>query len=353
MAGNRNRAMSGRAVSTADRIRIADLDLAFEQEPGEPTILRAALRAGIGFPYECQSGGCGCCRFRLKSGTVDVLWPDAPGWTARDKRRGFFLACQTRARGDVEIAARIDEACRPKIPPRRHRAKLVEWEDLTPDMRRFVFSLEDAPADFLPGQYALLSVSDGPERCYSMSNLPNPDGVMEFVIRKVPGGRVTQALFAAGKGAAVTIDAPYGLAHLSLDSTRDVLCVGGGSGLAPMLSILRGILRREERPRRIDFYYGARGPADLITPSAFPDLAQARDRYRFVPVLSDLQAAAAVDWQGRTGLVHEAVAADLAASLAEREIYFAGPPPMAEAMQRMLMLDHQVPFQQIHYDRFF
>ena len=186
-----------------------------------------------------------------------------------------------------------------------------------------------------------------------MSNLPNADGILEFVIRKVPGGQMTNRLFAAARGTPVLIDAPYGMAHLRADSPRDVLCVGGGSGLAPMLSILRGLLQRENRPQRIDFYYGARGPADLITPSAFPDLAQGKDRFRFVPVLSDRPAAHAAGWQGRVGFVHEAVAEDLAPVLREREIYFAGPPPMAEAMQRMLMLEHQVPFEQIHYDRFF
>lgn len=76
----------------------------FEQQEGD-TLLRAALRAGVGLSYECNSGGCGGCKFELLEGEVETLWADAPGLNERDRRRGRHLACQCRAKGPATIKA--------------------------------------------------------------------------------------------------------------------------------------------------------------------------------------------------------------------------------------------------------
>lgn len=124
---------------------------AFAVPAGEDTLLRGALRAGIGFPHECSVGGCGACRFELLDGEVEELWPQAPGLSERERKRGKRLACQCRPRGDCTIRVRCGEEYRPPVPPRRQLATLVERRPLTPDMARFTFRTE-APADFLPGQ---------------------------------------------------------------------------------------------------------------------------------------------------------------------------------------------------------
>lgn len=128
----------------------------FAQREGD-TILRAALRAGVGLSYECNSGGCGGCKFELLEGEVDTLWPDAPGLSDKDRRRGRHLACQCRARGPVSIKAATGAEYVPKVVPQRQTARLVGSTDITHDLREFRFR-SAAGASFLPGQFAMLDL---------------------------------------------------------------------------------------------------------------------------------------------------------------------------------------------------
>ncbi|MCF4165737.1 2Fe-2S iron-sulfur cluster-binding protein [Zavarzinia compransoris] len=322
----------------------------FVQNPGDASLLQAALRAGLGLPYECSSGGCGSCRIQVLAGEVETLWPDAPGLSARDRRKGLQLACQTRACGDVTIKVGLDRACAPRVTPQVTTLELAATRDLTRDIREFSFRAP-GPADFIPGQYAILRTGDGLRRCYSMSNLPNAEGIWEFQIKRVPGGAVSNALFDMAPGATLDLDGPYGLAYLVEDSTRPVVLIAGGSGLAPMISLARAI--GADPSRRLDFFYGGRTAADICGETHLVDLPGFGDSLLYHPVVSTLEDPLSAGWQGLSGFVHEVVGRQMGESLREAEIYFAGPPPMAEALQRMLMLDLKVPFEQIHYDRFF
>ncbi|MDE2372004.1 MAG: 2Fe-2S iron-sulfur cluster binding domain-containing protein [Burkholderiales bacterium] len=333
-------------------VQIAGTDIRFEAEAGD-TLLRAALRAGIGFPYECNSGGCGSCKFDLVDGRIDVLWPDAPGLGERDRRKGRQLACQCLVASDLAIKVRTGAEYAPAIRPRRLAARLVGTSDITHDIREFRFETDTA-AEFIPGQYASLRLPGLAQlRCYSFSNLPNAEGRWEFQIRRVAGGRATALLFdAMGPGAEVEIDAPYGLAGLRADSGRDIVCVAGGSGLAPMIAIARGAAAAGMlATRRLHFFYGARTPRDVCGEALLREIAAPPGALNYHAVVSD--PAAGGDWPGATGFVHEALERELGERLADHEIYFAGPPPMTQAIQEMLMTRHRVPYTQIHFDRFF
>jgi toluene monooxygenase electron transfer component len=344
----------------------------FVQASADKTLLQAALRAGLGFPYECSSGGCGTCKFKLLSGDVETLWPEAPGLSDRDKAKGRRLGCQSHALGPVQIDVRFDPNCTPKVLPKRHRVTLRAIKDLTHDLREFQLT-GAGPAEFLPGQYMIMELG-GHRRCYSMSNLataagpasqgpnsksPNAEGRWDFQIKRMPGGAVTSLLFDLKPGVDLTLDGPYGLAYLRPESTRDVLCMAGGSGLSPMISIVRGIgldegrLDPAQRKKRVHFFYGGRTPRDICGEDYLKDLPTYGDNIRFTPVVSDLGAARDGGWTGATGFVHEVAIRALGEKIREMEIYFAGPPPMAEAVQRVLITDLKVPFGQIHYDRFF
>ena len=323
----------------------------FEQRPGD-TILRAALRAGVGLSYECNSGGCGSCKFDLVQGEVETLWPEAPGLGERDRRRGRHLACQCRALGDVSIKAATAAEYVPPIRATRRRAVLTGINDITHDLREFRFRT-DAAAEFLPGQFAMLDLPGvDASRAYSMSNLPNADGEWHFQIRRVPLGRGTEVLFEAlDAGTEIGLDGPYGLAWLRPDAPRDLVCVAGGSGLAPMISVARGAARAGMlETRRLTFFYGAREPRDVCGESMLAPLPGFGERIVYRPVVSSPEAA---DWTGAKGFVHARLAEDLPDPLASYEFYFAGPPPMTQALQEMLLVDHQVPFDQVHFDRFF
>ena len=318
----------------------------------EDTILRAALRAGIGMAYECHAGGCGACAFDPLDGAFETLWEDAPGLSPRDRRKGRRLGCQTRAQGDVTITCATAAGYVPPVPPRRRRLRLVATREVTHDMREFRF-VGDAAADFLPGQYMLLDLPGvAGSRAYSLSNLANPAGEHHFIIRRVAGGAATAALFERlAPGDEIAADGPYGTAYLRTDSPRDIVCVAGGSGFAPVLSILRGAAAQGllGDGRRAHFLFGARQERDICGPAELAELPAFAAAGQFTPVVSDPGA----EWQGASGFVHAQLAASLPRPLADYEFYFAGPPPMSQAIQELLMLEHRVPFSQIHCDRFF
>ncbi len=167
---------------TSFNVKISDQEFEFECEEGD-TILRAALRAGLGMPYECNSGGCGACKVEVLEGNVDNIWEDAPGLSPRDIKKGRKLSCQCIPTEDCEIKVRLNPEAAPVHKPIKSKAVLFEINKLTDDMAEFCFKTEH-PAHFLAGQFALL---DFPgitgSRGYSMCNLPNEEGEWRFIIK--------------------------------------------------------------------------------------------------------------------------------------------------------------------------
>ena len=336
------------------RIQLEGGDRAYDC-PGDDTILRAGLRAGLGLSYECNVGSCGSCKFQLVAGDIDVHWKEAPGLSHRDWERGRRLACQSSPKSDCHIKMVVAAEFVPQTLPKRFTATLAEVVDVTHDMRELRFRTSEG-ASFLPGQYALLHVpgANGP-RAYSMSNVANDQGLWEFVIRRVPDGYVTSYLFdQLAVGGTVAMDGPFGLAYLRPESPRDLVCIAGGSGLSPMISIARGFVRDERLAgRKLHFFYGARGPLDVCGETHLCELPGFGERIVYHPAISMPELDPKAEWQGARGFIHEIVASTLREPLPSYEYYMAGPPPMVQAAQKLLAADHKVPYPQIHYDRFF
>ncbi len=319
----------------------------FAADPAEDSLLRAALRAGIAFPHECSVGGCGACRYELLEGEVEELWPEAPGLSERDRRRGKRLACQTRLRGDARLRVRCDEAYLPAVAPVRIDSVLTGRRMLTHDMAELSFEASQ-PVFFLPGQYALLALPGVHGlRAYSMSNVADGASLLQFIVRRTPGGAGSRLLVdTMAVGSMVTIDGPYGHAYLREQVDRPLVCIAGGSGLAPMLSIAT---RAVALGKEVDFFFGGRSPDDLCAQPSLSALPGFGTRLRLHEVVSGSDHG---KWRGATGWVHEAVERQVSDGPLERQYYFAGPPAMIEAVQELLMLRLQVPFGQIHFDRF-
>jgi toluene monooxygenase electron transfer component len=321
----------------------------------DDTLLRAGLRAGLGFPYECNAGSCGTCKVELVEGEISTLRPDAPGLTDRDRAKNRVLACQARPRGDCSIKVRLRPENVPVHRPARFTATLESVRDLTHDMREFTLRAAPGSPGFLPGQYALFYLPglDAP-RTYSMSNVDDGSGLWQFIVRRVPGGVGTVTLFDHVKqGTALTLDGPYGLAYLRPESPRDMVLIGGGSGLAPMLSIARGAMQEPRLAgRHIHLFYGAREVRDLCAHDELQKLPGFGTRLTFTPVLSDVKDEALETWKGAKGFVHDVARDFVGERWADFEYYFAGPPPMAKAVQQML-IEKRVPYPQVHFDSFY
>jgi toluene monooxygenase electron transfer component len=336
---------------TSFRIQLSD-GASFECDSTD-TVTRAGLRAGFAMPYECNVGGCGTCRCGIE-GEVEDLFPQAPVLSERDRKKGRRLGCQSRPRSGLTLSVTAHRLPDSMPRPRRMHARLVGTSEVTPDIREFCFQLAE-PMNFLAGQYALLEIPGvGSVRAYSMSNTAADGGTKwHFQIRKVPGGRATEILFDRPElGAAITIDGPYGNAYLREDAARDIVCIAGGSGLAPMLSVARGAATSPAlEGRRIRFFMGGRTPADIGGEKELAALPGFGDSLIFHPVISCPDES--VEWSGATGYVHE-VAADLLAQtpLENFEWYFAGPPPLVGAIEDMLRAA-DVPAEQVHFDRYF
>jgi len=311
------------------------------------TILRAALRAGLGMSYSCNTGSCGNCRFELLEGSVTHARADAPAWGERDLKRGRWLGCQALPGGDCRIKFRADPDSVSRDRPAPREAELASVTPLTRDISTFRFAVEGADG-FRPGQYALLyapGVEGG--RPYSMANLQG-DGHWEFMVKRVPGGAATGWLFETAKpGDRLRLDGPYGTAWLREDAERDIVLLAGGSGLSPMVSIARGAERAGMiGGRAMHLFYGGRAQGDLFDPAdALGGLA---GQVTFTAALSD----PAPGWSGPAGFLHEVARDVLGEMLAGCELYFAGPPAMSAAVQKMaheagLSSDH------LHFDEFY
>ena len=320
----------------------------------QDTLLRAGLRAGLGMPYECNSGSCGTCKVELLEGQVTSLRPDAPGLGERDRAKNRVLSCQARPGTDCRIKVRLRPENVPHHRPQRFTAKLAGVRDLTHDMREFTFTTKGAPG-FLPGQYALFYLPgvEAP-RTYSMSNVDDGSGTWQFIVRRVPGGTGTVTLFdRVAVGDEITLDGPYGLAYLRPESPRDLVLIGGGSGLAPMLSLARGAVAEPRLDgRKIHVFYGARTTRDLCGAEELEELPGFGSRITFTPVLSHHGDDSVETWDGAKGFVHEIARDFVGERWPEFEYYFAGPPPMAEAVQKML-IEKRVPYPQVHFDSFY
>lgn len=333
------------------RVALAD-DTVFECRNDE-TLLVGALRGGVPLSYSCNTGCCGCCKVQLLEGSVDAD-PDAmAALSPRDRAKGRILACQATPLEDCRVKGRLEPGPLELLAPQRHAARLLGRRDLTPDLVEFHVRTE-APAHFHPGQFAMLVLGDqGIARAYSMANLPNTEGDWLFQVRLVPGGVVTPRLFAAGDDADFILEGPFGLNYYRPTPGRDVVCIAGGSGLAPMLSVARAFAADPGTAGdHLHFFYGARTPADICGEAEIAELREQHPGIDYHAVVSDTESAAEAGWSGPTGFVHAHADALLGADLGNREIYFAGPPAMAEAVQRDLVKVHGIAGGQVHFDTF-
>lgn len=315
------------------------------------TLLEAALANGIAFPHDCTVGTCASCKSRLKQGRVREATPFGYTLSKLELDAGFILACQAFPRDDLTVVE-IEPPGADVPPPESFTGTITETQPLTHDILKVTVRM-DRRVNYVAGQYASVRAPGLPRsRHYSFADAPQREGRtdLNFFIRKVPGGAFTDALFSGGlNGQTLMIDAPHGNFHLR-GGNSPMVCVVGGSGLAPLLSVLEQA--RKTRIRRpCTLLFGARTQADLYMLDALQTLASGwLDRFNFVPVLSHEPPDSA--WQGARGMVTEFIASAAGEiDWASAEAYMCGPPPMIDAAIAKLV-ESGLPLDAIHYDKF-
>lgn len=298
----------------------------FTVNEGE-TLLGAALNAGFALPYGCRNGACGACKGKVMAGAVDYGTHQEGALTAEDKARGLALFCCATARSDLTIEVKEVGAVK-DIPVKTLPCRVERMEKLAHDVMAIWLKLpSNERLQFLPGQYIDFLLKDGTRRSFSLANTPEEDALLELHIRHVPGGRFTEHVFKTMKAKDIMrISGPHGSFFLR-ESDKPVIFVAGGTGFAPIKSML-GHAFHHEVDREFVLYWGARTLADLYQPLVPSDWQQTRGNFSFIPVLSS--PAAGDNWGGRTGYVHEAVLADFD-NLSGYEVYVCGAPAMVDA----------------------
>ena len=286
-------------------------------EPGA-NLLDVLRNAQVPVSYSCMAGRCGTCRCRLLDGDG----------AAGDVNDGYVLACQTFVTAPCTVE--IPEPDEVVVHPARIvKATVLAVQVLTHDIRRVVLK-PAKPLAFSPGQYAQLQFTPEHARPYSMAGLAE-DGTLEFHVRVVPDGRVSG--YVAGTlrpGDSVRVSGPLGTAYLRRKHEGPVLCVAGGTGLAPILSILRGAVA-EALSNPVHLYFGVRSPRDVYGLDWLTELERRHPALKLHIVV----AAGGDAREQRCGLVTEAIEHDWPA-LDGWRAYLCGSPPMVEAATRLV-----------------
>ena len=337
------------------RVRFEPVGIEIEVEEDE-TILDGAFRQGLQLMHGCKEGQCSACKSFLLEGEegmeVELGKYSTFALNDMEKEEGHVLLCRTYAYDDVtiELLNYDEDMLRSGVPISTARTKITAIDPVTSDMRRLALELvEPTTFAFIPGQYLDLHVPDSDEtRSFSMATTPSNEGHLEFVIKCYPGGRFSELLQnGLHVGDEITVTGPYGLFTLREGRTSDIVFVGGGAGIAPVLSLLRSMDERGiERTSR--FYYGARTEDDLPFRTEIGTFEQRLGSFSFTPALSHLPDGA--EWSGETGFVHDVVDR-IEGDLSGCDAYVCGPPPMVEAAIAVLE-KHGVPTDHIYFDKF-
>ena len=325
------------------QIRIVGSDVCFGCEPGE-TILDAALKAGIEVPYSCRKGVCGNCAARVEGGDFE-----RGPVSAEATPPGQELLCQCRPRADLAIAPsswrRLEPGARKRLQLKVYRNTLA-----APDVSLLQLRLPAGQrAKFRAGQYLQVQLPDGERRSYSMANPPHESDGVQLHVRHVAGGRFSALVADLQPGDLLDVELPFGQVDLDPEAGGPLLCVCGGTGFAPVKSLLDDLAKRKSA-RSVTLIWGARDRAGLYLLEHAAKWARALPNWRFVAALEDgAEAKALGAFHGRVDAAVRALASELPRG---GEVYCCGAPPMVSAVRAACVDTMQLPAERFHADIF-
>ena len=315
---------------------------------GGQTLLSALNGAEIWIPSACGGKGtCGYCKVTVLAGGGAVLPTETPYLSRREVRSGVRLACQVKVRQDM--ALRIPQEL---LNVQLFAATVTSTRSLTYDIKEILLSLKEPPEiAHRPGQYVqiLAPSPEGPvSRAYSISSPVQRPNVVELIVRLVPGGLASTYLHNLQVGREVAFTGPYGEFELSDRADTEIVCVGGGCGMAPIKNIVHTLCDRWP-DRSCWLFFGCRTTRDIFYLDEMNDLARRHPNFHVVYALSDPLAPDEA-WDGETGFIHLSVDKYLEPNV-RRQAFLCGPPLMIEAVTRVLK-DKGLRGDDIFYDEF-
>ena len=298
------------------------------------TILEAALRNGLNMPYVCRDGACGTCKGKVLRGSVDYGTYQKGVLTDVEKEEGMALFCCAKPLSDVQIECNeIEEMGR--FPIKTLKFRVEKMERAAPDVMLLELRPEGGEwMDFIPGQYIAVHLEDGTKRSYSIANAPHEADCLQLHIRLVKGGKFTGHVFNEMKvGDVLHAEGPLGTFFLREESDKPIIFMSGGCGFGAIKGMVEHAFKIGLK-RPMTLYWGARIPEDFYLADLPEKWQREHENFKFIPVLSESKPEHG--WQGRTGLVHEAILQDYQ-TLENCQVYACGSPEMIEASRAPFM----------------
>jgi propane monooxygenase reductase component len=341
-------------VADSHRINFEPVDIEMEVDEDE-SILDAAFRQGIHLMHGCREGRCSACKSYLLDGDVQMDNYSTFACNDAEVDEGYVLLCRSHAFSDctIELLNFDEDELLGGVPIQDVRARVIAIESVTRDIASLrLQAVEPTTFEFKPGQYADIHIPGSDEhRSFSMATTQSTPGQIEFLIKKYPGGKFSGLLDDGIKvGDELSLTGPYGTSTLKDGHVLPVVCVAGGAGMAPILSILRH-LSETASSRPVRFYYGARTADDLFYLDEITEIGKGLVDFDFMACLSE-----SVDGQlPHSVTLAEGNVTDIVAEqendLGKTEVYMCGPPPMVDAALDLLET-RSVPKDQVFYDKF-
>ncbi|CAN4265102.1 UbiB 2-polyprenylphenol hydroxylase and related flavodoxin oxidoreductases [Methylophilaceae bacterium] len=315
------------------KVTIKNSGNTFKVRPSQ-TVLQGAIEAGINLPYGCRNGACGACKAKLLQGKV--IHDDYQGSAMSDAEliAGNALLCCARPMEDLTIECR-ELGGLAGIKPRILPARVAKKEQLTHDVIGLHLQLPASERfQFKAGQYIEFILKDGKRRAFSIANAPHDSDFLQLHIRVIAGGVFSEYVEKELQEKAILrLEAPFGSFFLREDSQKPIILVAGGTGFSPVKGIIEHILYNNIK-RDILLYRGARELRDLYMHDLCEKWAALMPNITYIPVLSE--AADSDSWQGRAGLVHQAVLDDIS-DLSAYQAYVCGAPGMCEVAHQSFL----------------
>lgn len=323
---------------------------------GGSPLLGTLAAEGIFVPSACGGrGSCGACKVKVLSDVGPHLPTETPYLTPEEIKQNVRLSCQVKLKKDIAI-----ELPEELFSVKKFQATVESIKNVTHDIKEVLFRLDNPDSiEFLAGQYVQIVVppygtfKESVQRAYSMSSRPGDTGHVELLIRLVPGGIATTWVHQFLKeNDKVELVGPFGDFHVR-DTPATMVCVAGGSGMAPFKSMLYHMQETGAFPDKdIWYFFGARTGRDMFYVRELQALAAAMPRFHFVPALSE--PSAEDGWTGDTGLITDVLERYIKEKIDASkglEGYLCGSPGMINACTTV-MTRNGIALEKIYYDKF-